>query len=135
MPFGKIGVLVLAVAIAIGLGGFGAALKSWVGGDPVAAITLSDVDARKDDADGPALADDGDQGDGDKTRGNDGTSGGNNTGDGDRTRGNDGTSGGNNTGDGDRTRGNDGTAGGDNTVFTATGGDASGGTGGGASAT
>ena len=40
MPFGKIGVLVLAVAVAVGLGGFGAALKSWVGDDPVAAIEL-----------------------------------------------------------------------------------------------
>ena len=27
MPFGKIGVLILAVAVAVGLGGFGAALK------------------------------------------------------------------------------------------------------------
>ena len=58
---------------------------------------------------------DDDEGDGDATRGDDGTRGGNNTGDGDRTRGNDGTRGGNNTGDGDRTRGNDGTRGGDNT--------------------
>jgi hypothetical protein len=38
-------------------------------------------------------------GDGDDTKGDDGTSGGNNTGDGDNTRGDDGTSGGDNTGD------------------------------------
>jgi hypothetical protein len=34
MPFGKIGVLILAVAVAVGLGGFGAALESWTSGDP-----------------------------------------------------------------------------------------------------
>jgi hypothetical protein len=54
-------------------------------------------------------------GDGDATKGDDGTSGGNNTGDGDNTRGDDGTSGGNNTGDGDATKGDDGTSGGNNT--------------------
>jgi hypothetical protein len=101
MSFGKIGVLLLAVAIAIGLGGFGAALKSFAGSDPVAAVTLSEADARKDDGDDIGLAaDDDDRGDGDRTRGNDGTGGGNNTGDGDRTGGNDGTGGGNNTGGG-----------------------------------
>ena len=55
-------------------------------------------------------------GDGDNTRGNDGTGGGawngNWQGDGDGTRGNDGTSGGI---DGDNTAGNDGTGGGNNT--------------------
>ena len=77
--------------------------------------------------------DDDDVGDGDDTRGDDGSGGGNNTGDRDSTRGNDGTRGGDNTGDrdshprqrrrprggdntgdGDWTGGNDGTAGGDN---------------------
>jgi hypothetical protein len=55
---------------------------------------------RRDEDDGaPLVAVDDDDvlGDGDRTRGNDGTGGGNNTGDGDRTRGNDGTGGGNNT--------------------------------------
>ena len=52
---------------------------------PLAAVDLDDDDVPS--------------GDGDRTAGDDGTSGGNNTGDGDRTRGNDGTSGGNNTRD------------------------------------
>ena len=84
------------------------------------------LDAQEDDD--PAPTSDGDStrgddgtsggnntGDGDSTRGDDGTSGGNSTGDGDSTNGNDGTSGGNNTGDGDSTNGNDGTSGGNNT--------------------
>ena len=60
MPFGKIGVLIVAVAVAIGLGGFGAALKSWTSPDPVDAVTLADVDARKDDADDAELVQDDD---------------------------------------------------------------------------
>lgn len=64
-----------------------------------------------------AVEDDDNTGDGDKTKGDDGTNGGNNTGDGDDTNGNDGTNGGNNTytGDGDATNGDDGTSGGANT--------------------
>ena len=84
----------------------------------VPVIALNDDDARREEdslmnVDG----EDGD-GDGDDTRGNDGTSGGNNTwksswkGDGDNTQGNDGTGGGAWSGDGDATRGNDGTSGG-----------------------
>ena len=90
MPFGKIAVIILAAAVAVGLGGFGAALSSWAGSDPVDAVTLADVDGRKDDGDvGLAAADDDDddkkknkdtkvkkRGDGDNTRGNDGTGGG-----------------------------------------------------------
>ena len=86
MPFGKIAVVILAAAVAVGLGGFGAALSSWAGSDPVDAVTLADVDGRKDDGDvGLAAADDDDddgkkknkdtkvkkRGDGDNTRGND----------------------------------------------------------------
>ena len=70
--------------------------------DPGQPIELaSDVDARKNDADDDrAVAVEDDDGDGDDTRGDDGTNGGNNTGDGDNTAGNDGTSGGDNTGGG-----------------------------------
>jgi hypothetical protein len=97
MTLGKLAVIF--VAVALGAGGVGAALADWrSSSDAGAAIEL---DGRKNELDdGPAFVgdDDDDRGDGDRTRGNDGTSGGNNTGDGDRTRGNDGTSGGNNTG-------------------------------------
>ena len=117
MNLGKLAVIVLTVVVAGG--GIAAALGGRASLPTADAIELSDQAFRKDDAGAALLVeDDGDdnaRGDGDRTRGNDGTSGGNNTGDGDRTRGNDGTSGGNNTGDGDRTRGNDGTSGGDNT--------------------
>jgi hypothetical protein len=133
MGIGKLAVL--AVAVAIAFGGVGAALADWRGADPGPAIEVAGVDARKSEVDDDIafVEDDDDQGDGDKTRGNDGTSGGNNTGDGDRTRGNDGTSGGNNTGDGDQTGGNDGTGGGNNTggAFVPSGGDDTGGGGGG----
>ena len=53
-----------------------------------------------------------DDGDDDRTRGNDVTGGGNNTGDGDRTEGNDGTNGGDNTGGGGGTTGGGTTGGG-----------------------
>ena len=69
---------------------------------PVSDVLTEDKDDafRRFDGDDGLTGLDDDEGDGDNTRGNDGTSGGNNTGDGDNTRGNDGTSGGNNTGGG-----------------------------------
>ena len=109
----------LAVTLLAGLlafGGLGLAVTNVLGDDDESAAMKS-IELRKDDSGGAELVDDEqpDPGDGDRTRGNDGTDGGNNTGDGDRTRGNDGTRGGDNTGDGDATVGNDGTRGGDNT--------------------
>ena len=66
----------------------------------VAPVRLSDDDAigRREDDGGEVVAIE--DGDDDRTRGNDGTNGGNNTGDGDATAGNDGTNGGKNTGGG-----------------------------------
>jgi hypothetical protein len=83
----------------------------------VGEIQVVDDDAvRRSDLDDEVTSEeDEDEGDGDRTAGDDGTGGGNNTGDGDRTAGDDGTNGGNNTGDGNRTAGDDGTNGGNNT--------------------
>lgn len=68
---------------------------------PIQAQDQDDAALRRDDDAGDVAAVDGDNtGDGDGTRGNDGTHGGDNTGDGDATNGNDGTGGGDNTGDG-----------------------------------
>jgi hypothetical protein len=120
MSLGKLAVLALAVALAFG--SLGAFVGGWVGSEPDPIALASDDDGRRDDALGDVEVVDDDRGDGDRTRGNDGTRGGNNTGDGDRTRGNDGTGGGNNTGDGDYTAGNDGTGGGDNTYVAGGGG-------------
>jgi len=100
MNFGKLAVLALALMLASG--GIGAALADWRASDPGEPIDLVGEDARKDDiAESKALVDD-DEGDGDDTRGDDGTNGGDNTrdvraGDGDSTRGDDGTNGGDNT--------------------------------------
>lgn len=109
----KLAVFTLAVIVA--LGGLGTGfIRAFETGK---ADAVEPVELRKDDS-GAELAaeeDDDDRGDGDSTRGDDGTRGGNNTGDRDSTRGNDGTRGGDNTGDRDSTRGNDGTRGGDNT--------------------
>ena len=115
MSTGRLAILVLAACLAIG-GGI-AALADTDDGRTIEAIDLDDGAFRKDDAAAEVteVEDDDDRGDGDRTRGNDGTGGGNNTGDGDGTAGNDGTGGGNNTGDGDATAGDDGTNGGDNT--------------------
>ena len=124
MSLGRIGVSALAVLV---LSGGLIAAGAFDGDDRgVTAIDYIALgDARRDD---PAalqeVAEEDDRGDpgtddGDRTRDQDGTRGGNNGGansaDGDRTRGDDGTRGGNNTGDGDGTWGNDGTGGGDNT--------------------
>jgi hypothetical protein len=121
----KLAVFTLAVIVA--LGGLGAGfIRAFETGN---ADAVEPVELRKDDsgADLAAEEEDDDRGDGDSTRGDDGTRGGDNTGDRDSTRGNDGTRGGDNTGDRDSTRGgdntgdgdatfgNDGTAGGDNT--------------------
>jgi hypothetical protein len=107
----KMAVLMLVVVVA--LGGLGAGfIRTFDDGDPRA---VEPLELRKDDSAPDLVAEDDDEGDGDSTRGDDGTRGGNNTGDGDNTRGNDGTRGGNNTRDGDSTWGNDATRGGDNT--------------------
>jgi hypothetical protein len=108
-----------ALAAIIGVSGIGAILSSQARPIPVEGIELeTDRDDQApglpdpgepaiirpddDDASLDAVDDDdadptGPSGDGDATKGDDGTSGGNNTGDGDNTRGDDGTSGGNNT--------------------------------------
>jgi hypothetical protein len=133
MSFGKLAVI--GIALVLAAGGVGAALADRGTSDAGEVIDLTAQDARKDDVmESLGLVDD-DDGDGDNTRGDDGTSGGDNTGDGDNTRGDDGTNGGDNTGDGDNTRGDDGTSGGDNTGSGAGGGDDTGGddTGGGGS--
>ena len=94
---GRLAVLIVATALAFG--GLGAALADWRAADPGDPIQLAgDIEARKSDADDDApVARPTADGDGDDTRGDDGTNGGDNTGDGDNTRGNDGTSGGDNT--------------------------------------
>src|ERR671916_390933 len=91
----KLAVLTLAVIVA--LGGLGTGfIRAFETGK---ADAVEPVELRKDDsgADVAAEEDDDDRGDGDATRGNDGTRGGDNTGDGDATFGHDGTGGGDNT--------------------------------------
>ena len=147
MGIGRLAVVLLAVAVAVT--GFAALVNEVASGDD-SNPALEDIELRKDDAGSDEVVDDdGRDGDGDATHGDDGTSGGNNTGDGDRTAGDDGTSGGvsrggdgtrgpQNTGDLDSTRGNDGTSGGDNSYvapaptpyYGGGGGSASGGSGG-----
>ena len=104
---------VITLAVVVALGGLGVGyVNTFDEGD---AQAVDSIDLRKDDSSAELVAEeDDDEGDGDGTRGDDGTGAGNNTGDRDSTRGNDGTRGGNNTGDGDATGGNDGTGGGDN---------------------
>jgi len=116
---------VAGLAMILGLGGVSTFVLSDDQSNDAQEIQMEDEGIKRQDQDASEIVakdDDGDD-DGDDTKGNDGTSGGNNTGDGDNTRGNDGTSGGDNTGDGDNTRGNDGTSGGDNTVVRGGGGD------------
>ena len=91
----------IAVALGLAIGGLGAAVTGWRPLGQEDSVALANDDARKDDPDDDVAAADADEGDGDRTRGNDGTHGGDNTDDGDHTRGNDGTRRGNNTGDGD----------------------------------
>jgi hypothetical protein len=106
---------VIAFCAVLALGGLGTAFVA-LGDDGDDDPRAQPIELRKDDAGNAEIAqEEPDPGDGDDTKGDDNTAGGNNTGDGDRTRGNDNTSGGNNTGDGDRTRGNDGSGGGNNT--------------------
>ncbi len=107
--------MVTLIGLAFVLGAMGAALTRADDNNTSAPAGISVEDVRKEDAVAGAAVVKEDEGDGDDTLGDDGTSGGANTGDGDRTAGNDGTGGGNNTGDGDRTAGNDGTGGGANT--------------------
>jgi hypothetical protein len=105
---------VIALCAVLALGGLGTAFVA-LGDDGDDDARAQPIELRKDDAANAEIAqEEPDPGDGDDTRGDDNTAGGNNTGDGDRTRGNDGSSGGNNTGDGDATWGNDGSGGGDN---------------------
>jgi hypothetical protein len=90
----KLAVFMLAVVVA--LGGLGAGfIRAFETGK---ADAVEPVELRKDDS-GAELAaeEDDDRGDGDSTRGDDGTRGGDNTGDGDATFGYDGTGGGDNT--------------------------------------
>jgi hypothetical protein len=90
---------VAGLAMILGLGGVSTFILSDDQSTETQALQMDDEGIkRQDDDDDDVLAqDDDDDGDGDNTRGNDGTSGGNNTGDGDNTRANDGTSGGDNT--------------------------------------
>ena len=112
MTTGRLAVLALAAVLAFG--GLGTAFAA-LGDDGEDDARTAAIELRKDDAGSELVSDeDDDEGDGDRTRGNDGTRGGDNTGDRDATAGNDGTRGGDNTGDGDATWGNDGTGGGDN---------------------
>ena len=117
----KLMIAALVGGLAVGVVLLGGPGSSGDGG--VLPIALGDDDEARRDEDvlsesRPSDEDDKGDGDGDNTRGNDGTNGGNNTwkGDGDNTRGNDGTGGGAWSaawrGDGDNTRGNDGTGGG-----------------------
>ena len=80
---------VAGLAMILGLGGVSTFILSDDQPSETQAIQMSEEGINRQDDD--------DDGDGDNTRGNDGTSGGNNTGDGDNTWGNDGTSGGDNT--------------------------------------
>jgi hypothetical protein len=106
---------VTALCAVLALGGLGTAFVA-LGDDGDDDARQQPIELRKDDGGSAEIAhEEPDPGDGDDTKGDDNTAGGNNTGDGDRTRGNDKTSGGNNTGDGDGTRGNDGSSGGNNT--------------------
>ena len=105
---------VIALCAVLALGGLGTAFVA-LGDDGDDDARQQPIELRKDDANAEIAQEEPDPGDGDDTKGDDGTGGGNNTGDGDRTRGNDGTRGGNNTGDGDATAGNDGSSGGANT--------------------
>ena len=96
----RLAVIVLAGLLAFG--GLGLAVTNVFGDDDDTAAMKS-IELRKDDSGGAELVADDDPepapppGDGDRTRGNDGTSGGNNTGDGDATAGNDGSAGGDNS--------------------------------------
>jgi hypothetical protein len=98
-------ILAAAGAAVIALSGIASIVVLNQAPQTVDAVELQDPAIRRADDDGPTLDavsdDDNDStGDGDSTRGDDGTGGGNNTDDGDSTRGDDGTGGGNNTGDG-----------------------------------
>jgi len=87
---------VITLAVVVALGGLGVGYVRTF--DEGSAQAVDSIDLRKDDSGAELVAEeDDDEGDGDKTRGNDGTGGGNNTGDGDWTGGNDGTGGGDNS--------------------------------------
>ena len=100
MSIGKLAVVVVAVGIAIGATGAAVAAAVGGSGDPGAGSAVQshpDIDVRKNDGPDEIAVLDDDEGDEDSTRGDDGTSGGDNTGDRDLTAGNDGTTGGDNT--------------------------------------
>ena len=116
-------ILIIALCGVVAVAGVSAALAD---GDDEEVASLGAIDLRKDDssADAELVDDDPDDdptGDGDKTRGDDGTRWGHNHNH-DSTAGDDGTGGGDNT-DGDATRGDDGTSWGHNHDRDATGGD------------
>ena len=99
-------ILIVTLAALIALGGLAAGVSAIVDDDEDP-DSVSSIELRKDDAaEDEAVADDADDdpdpqparvGDGDDTRGDDGSAGGDNTGDGDSTRGNDGSGGGDNS--------------------------------------
>jgi hypothetical protein len=90
-------IVVLMVAGVLAVVGVGTAIAD-LGSSDDSEGPAQNIELRKDDSGADTeLVDEEDEGDGDGTRGDDGTRGGNNTGDRDGTRGNDGTSGGNNT--------------------------------------
>ena len=91
----KIAIGVMAGSLA--LGSVVASLADSSDRTEVRSIQFEDEGARREDLDTELVTEENERGDGDGTRGNDGTGGGNNTGDGDGTDGDDGTGGGDNT--------------------------------------
>ncbi|MGH3093641.1 MAG: hypothetical protein ACRDOG_15125, partial [Gaiellaceae bacterium] len=71
LGMGKLAVLL--VALVIGAGGVGVALADWRSSDPGTSIELAADEMRKNESDDEIAAADDDEGDGDRTRGNDGT--------------------------------------------------------------
>jgi hypothetical protein len=111
--------VVIGLAAVLGLGTTAAVLEyqNDASEGQIVELLSDELQAKplREDDGADQIVDEDDQGDGDNTRGDDATAGGNNTPDGDDTDGNDGTQGGDNTPDRDSTGGNDGTGGGDNT--------------------
>src|SRR5918999_1571104 len=97
MGIGTGRLVVFMLACLVAAGGMGAAIGEAVGGSDTGE-SLEPIELRKDDRGDEVVADDeGDDPDGDGTRGADGTAAGDNTGDGDGTGGDDGTVGGDNS--------------------------------------
>jgi hypothetical protein len=87
---------VIALCAVLALGGLGTAFVA-LGDDGDDDARQQPIELRKDDANAEIAQEEPDPGDGDDTRGDDGSAGGNNTGDGDATWGNDGSGGGDNS--------------------------------------